>query len=1085
MAERVEDPCVTKEGSAASPRPANLTNRKAKTVSFHSATSLPTERKISSASACLHYMMSGSSLIKVRPNSRQYHRFFTLAEDLNAIRWTPTSKKISKAMVTIDSIKEIRAGKNTDVLRAHGYAEECAFSILYGDDFESLDLVASTPEEANIWVTGLNALVGAQKSPDGLEEKQALRERWLQEMFDQATTDDSGCLDQCSAIDLLQKLSGSGQVNVVRVRQKLAEFDQMKNDGRRGTIDSKEFIDMFKEVATRPEIYFLLIRFANKDYLTCEDLQLFLEGEQGMTDLTQEKCLDVIKRFEPTPEARENGQLLIDGFTKYLLSEECDILDPAQREVCQDMSCPLAHYFISTSHNTYLLEDQLKGPSSVEGLIRALGNGCRCIKVDCWDGTDEPVVFRGNTLTSKISFRDCIEVIKEFAFVYSPYPLLLHLDNHCNIEQQKLMVSIIKNTLKNMLYVQRDDSQQDIGKMSPNDLKGKILILGKKLPSDCKEDHGDVTDEDEGAESSKVRQEKRNITLSKELSDLVTLRLRRFLDFQTVNQSQSPRVAYSLPESAAVKMAHGCAEEFVNHNKTFLTRVYPNGSRIDSSNFNPQDFWNCGCQLVALNFQTPGQMMDLYDGKFKQNGGCGYVLKPAIMREEISLFSANARDTIPGISPQTLHIKIISGQQLPRPRGSTAKGDVIDPYVLIQLYGIPADCAERKTRTVSNEGDCPVFEESFEFHLTLPEMVLVRFVVLDDDYIGDDFIGQYTIPFECLQTGYRHIRLLSNTGEPLESSTLFVHVAITNKKGGGKPLKRKSKFERHHVNIRAVGLKQIDDAFRGISQGLDEAQKVRQDTENAMDELRTECGLNEAANMKQCLRVLLQRLSASPQISHMAIQEHQGLPMLKVDSTNLPTHLHRAITTFEKTMTEFQYMITNSDRLINQISSSLNYILEFYEDLPNMASQSGIKGKKFSRLQENYTWNVRVLRGQIDLLESCRKDCKQGIAQVKSSASMIGSYNNKERSPSVMRNQRKLNLYCKRTSIDTTPTITVGKSPTSPVSLSPGNSIKPKSILKKSNSNIEQGSVGCVNVSPTNSTRSNSWVSESLSLDKN
>jgi hypothetical protein len=29
---------------------------------------------------------------------------------------------------------------------------------------------------------------------------------------------------------------------------------------------------------------------------------------------------------------------------------------------------------------------------------------------------------------------------------------------------------------------------------------------------------------------------------------------------------------------------------------------------------------------------------------------------------------------------------------LPRPRGSTAKGNVIDPYVIIQLHGIPADC---------------------------------------------------------------------------------------------------------------------------------------------------------------------------------------------------------------------------------------------------------------------------------------------------------------------------------------------------------------------------------------------------------
>ena len=51
-------------------------------------------------------------------------------------------------------------------------------------------------------------------------------------------------------------------------------------------------------------------------------------------------------------------------------------------------------------------------------------------------------------------------------------------------------------------------------------------------------------------------------------------------------------------------------------------------------------------------------MMDLNDGRFMQNGGCGYVLKPAIMREEIASFSANTRDVIPGVSPQILHIKV-------------------------------------------------------------------------------------------------------------------------------------------------------------------------------------------------------------------------------------------------------------------------------------------------------------------------------------------------------------------------------------------------------------------------------------------
>ncbi|GFS05575.1 phosphoinositide phospholipase C [Elysia marginata] len=79
----------------------------------------------------------------------------------------------------------------------------------------------------------------------------------------------------------------------------------------------------------------------------------------------------------------------------------------------------------------------------------------------------------------------------------------------------------------------------------------------------------------------------------------------------------------------------------------------------------------------------------------------------------------------------------------------------------------------------------PIFDESFEFQINLPELALVRFAVLDDDYIGDEFIGQYTIPFECMQTGYRHIQLLSNTGNPMENCTLFCHVAITNKRGGG------------------------------------------------------------------------------------------------------------------------------------------------------------------------------------------------------------------------------------------------------------------------------------------------------------
>jgi len=64
-------------------------------------------------------------------------------------------------------VKEVRPGKTTEVMKnreiANAYCDDCAFSIIYGEDFESLDLIALTPEEANIWVSGLNFLMGASK----------------------------------------------------------------------------------------------------------------------------------------------------------------------------------------------------------------------------------------------------------------------------------------------------------------------------------------------------------------------------------------------------------------------------------------------------------------------------------------------------------------------------------------------------------------------------------------------------------------------------------------------------------------------------------------------------------------------------------------------------------------------------------------------------------------------------------------------------------------------------------------------------------------------------------------------------------
>ena len=102
------------------------------------------------------------------------------------------------------------------------------------------------------------------------------------------------------------------------------------------------------------------------------------------------------------------GFISIRGLTSFLMSEDNSILLPEKLQVHQDLTFPMAHYFINSSHNTYLTGHQLTGKSSVEIYRQVLLSGCRCIELDCWDGKGEdlePVITHGLTLCTEVPFK--------------------------------------------------------------------------------------------------------------------------------------------------------------------------------------------------------------------------------------------------------------------------------------------------------------------------------------------------------------------------------------------------------------------------------------------------------------------------------------------------------------------------------------------------------------------------------------------------------------------------------------------------------------------------------------------------------
>ncbi|XP_018494683.1 1-phosphatidylinositol 4,5-bisphosphate phosphodiesterase gamma-1 [Galendromus occidentalis] len=444
---------------------------------------------ISELEQIVRKLENGMTLIKFDQKGRPEKRRFFVKVETRQLFWSregPNGRFIDEGSLDLREVKELRHGPTAKMFErwpdeAKRWDTHNCFAFFYGNTFrlKYLQCVATTLQECDQWVRGSRYLV-----EDTIGASYPLQvERWLRkEFYTMVNTRDTICLKDIKAF--------LPRVNCKLSTNKLKELFQVVDSKSQGEVGYEGFVNFYHNLMT-PE---RLLPDTLKSYTSEDNKNVTLRSFCNFLLTVQKEPIgDAVisarmrnflqDALRDTQEPYFSQQEFVD----YLFSRDNQLLDQAKCELQQDMTRPLTHYWISSSHNTYLTGDQVKSESSCEAYARCLRMGCRCIELDCWDGPDGmPHIYHGHTLTTKIRFIDVLHTIKEHAFVASEFPLILSIENHCTLPQQRQMANLFQEVFRDMLLIlpiERDAREMP----SPLQLKRKIIIKHKKLPEGCDE----------------------------------------------------------------------------------------------------------------------------------------------------------------------------------------------------------------------------------------------------------------------------------------------------------------------------------------------------------------------------------------------------------------------------------------------------------------------------------------------------------------------------------------------------------------------------------------------------------------------
>ncbi|XP_061376823.1 1-phosphatidylinositol 4,5-bisphosphate phosphodiesterase isoform X1 [Danaus plexippus] len=727
-------------------------------------------------------------------------------------------------VIELCQVSDVRSGGvpkdvklNNNLEKKHGNnLEEKSLTICSGTDYININyqhIVCPDANTATVWLQGLRKITHNVKA-NNVCPMTCLKKHWMRLSF---LTDPKGKVP----VKVVARTFASGKTEKL-VYQCLSELGlpSGKNEAmEKEAFTFDKFYALYHKICPRNDIeeLFRSITQGKSERINLEQFVNFLNEKQRDPRLNEilyplyddKRALEIITDYEQNDEAKSDKCLTKDGLIRYLMSDENAPVFLDRLDFYMEMDQPLSHYYINSSHNTYLSGRQFGGKSSVEMYRQVLLAGCRCVELDCWDGKgedEEPIITHGMAMCTDILFKDVIYALRDTAFVTSDYPIILSFENHCCKAQQYKLAKYCDEILGDLLLKEPlPDYPLEPGQPlpPPSMLKRKIMIKNKRLKAEVEKQElelfrqGQFVIEDEVKEdASAPMPEKKPEEIVAEaaaagddapppvqytgsttnvhpwLSSMVNYAQPiKFISFEEAEKRNIHHNMSSFAETTGMNYLKSQAIDFVNYNKRQMSRIYPKGTRADSSNYMPQVFWNAGCQMVSLNFQTSDLPMQLNQGKFEYNGNCGYLLKPDFMRRADRSFDPFADAPVDGVIAAQCAVQVIAGQFLSDKKVGT--------YVEVDMYGLPTDTIRKefRTRMVPANGLNPVYnEEPFLFRkVVLPDLAVLRFGVYDEN---GKLLGQRILPLDGLQAGYRHISLRTEANFPMSLPMLFCNIEL-------------------------------------------------------------------------------------------------------------------------------------------------------------------------------------------------------------------------------------------------------------------------------------------------------------------